>query len=77
MKVKELIEKLKEFNEERVVILSSDSEGNSYCKLFELSEGSYLEGEIGLEELTDELKEAGYDEDDVFEEGESAIILYP
>jgi hypothetical protein len=33
MKVKDLIEKLKEFDQDSLVVLSSDAEGNSYSKV--------------------------------------------
>lgn len=43
MKIKELIEKLYEFPQDYEVILSKDSEGNSYSPLVEIVDGVYEE----------------------------------
>jgi hypothetical protein len=37
---------------------------------------SYKDGEVGLRELTRFAKDEGYDEEDILEDGENAIILY-
>lgn len=81
MKVKELIEQLQKVDPERIVIMSSDSEGNSYSPLSDFWEGAYLadttwSGEVGFEKLTLELKEEGYDEEDILE-GEKCIVMCP
>lgn len=81
MKVGELKMLLKDIDDERIVILSNDSEGNSFSPLENLDISStYLAenecyGEIGIEELTPELKEIGYKQDDVG--GENALVLWP
>jgi len=82
MKVKELIELLKEENGERIVVMSLDGEGNSYSPLSSIGTASYLadstwSGEVGLEELTENDKMWGYTGEDVMEDGEPAIILHP
>lgn len=65
----------------RVVILSSDPEGNDYGPLTEdgLSFGAYRDGEVRLEELTEAHIKDGYTEEDLFEEGTAvkALVLYP
>ncbi len=81
MKVSELIELLKEEDQNRIVIMQADGEGNGYSPLADFYTGSYLadstwSGEVGLEELTSELEEEGYSEEDVLE-GEKALILCP
>jgi hypothetical protein len=76
MTVKELIEQLQKEDPDRLVVLSSDSEGNSYSELYSLRTGAYSKGEVGLETLTEEDEEAGYGEEDVLN-GEPAIILHP
>jgi len=82
MKVKELKELLAQFNDEDIVILSKDSEGNNFSPLSDIEECSYKAettwyGEIGLRELTDEDIKNGYSEEDIFEDGENAIVLWP
>jgi len=81
MTVKELIEKLQKEDPDRIVIMSKDSEGNSYSPLSNFWIGAYAPtttwyGEAGLEGLTEEDKEAGYGEEDVMD-GEKALILWP
>lgn len=81
MTVKELKEALEGIDESRIVIMSSDGEGNSYSPLSDISDGAYeaestWSGTMGLEKLTKELKEEGYSEEDVID-GEPAICLWP
>lgn len=79
MKAKHLIDILKK-DPEALVIMSSDSEGNSYSPVSGSWVGMYNEidgeGEVGLAELTEELKKQGYTDEDVMQ-GEKAIILNP
>ena len=61
--------------------MAKDSEGNSYSPLSSYWSGVYrpdttYSGEVGYGELTPELEEAGYGEDDIIE-GEKAVILCP
>lgn len=82
MMVKELKELLKEFNDNDIVIISKDSEGNRYSPLSDVAEASYEAEttwyrEIGLRKLTEEDIKAGYTEEDVLENGVNAIVLYP
>ena len=74
MKVKELINKLKELDGELKVILSKDSEGNSYSPLWNCIEGFYFpttsySGETYFEE--------DYEDDPELKEGEKAIVFFP
>lgn len=77
--VKELIELLKKEDPDRVVIMSIDPEGNGFGYLHELATCAWdpENREVGLEELTPELKKAGYSEEDVFEGGQKALCLWP
>jgi hypothetical protein len=79
MKVSELIEQLQQLDGDRLVVLSSDGEGNSFRKLGDFSTAMFdpEEREIGLEVLTEELKQAGYSDEDVMEDGEPAVVLWP
>jgi hypothetical protein len=81
MKVRELKEMLNELgpeDDDRLVILSKDSEGNGFSPLYTYSYASFDEdeGEIGLEELTEEDIEKGYNENDLRPDGIPSIILW-
>jgi len=80
--VKDLKEMLNGFNDNDIIVMSSDEEGNNYSPLSGIFEGSYQaeserSGEIGLRELKVEDIKNGYSEDDLFEDGINAIVLYP
>jgi hypothetical protein len=82
MTVKELKELLNQFNDNDLIIMSKDSEGNRYSPLSSLEEISYeaessWEGIVGIRELTNEYIEAGYSEEDLVENGVNAVALYP
>lgn len=77
MTVKELIKVLKGVDGERIVILSSDAEGNSFSPMY--NEGycmSFKDGEVGLEKLTPGDIKSGFTEEDILK-GEPAFVLYP
>lgn len=77
MKVKDLIKYLELANPNDIVVLSSDSEGNSYSVLGGWSdEYNFKDGEIGLRKLTKEMEDQGYSEEDVMK-GKPAIVLWP
>jgi hypothetical protein len=78
MKVKELIKKLQELDQDRIVV-SSDEEGNHFSPLdSNLCEGNYYDEdrEFGLDKLTKEDIEAGFSEEDIVN-GKKAVCLYP
>jgi hypothetical protein len=81
MRVKELKKLLENIDNERIVIMSTDCEGNSYSPLDTIDDSStYLAetelwGELGIEKLTPELRKLGYSEDEIG--GEKALVLYP
>lgn len=79
MKVKDLIKQLQKIDQERLVILSSDEEGNSYSLLRVVSECAYSEEDriVGLEELTAVDEKDGYSEEDVIADGIKAVCLWP
>lgn len=81
MKIKYLIESLKRCDPNREVVLAKDVEGNSFSPLYDIETGSYetentWSVRFGIEELTDELKELGYTEEDVVK-GVPCIVLWP
>jgi len=72
MTVGELIEKLKGMDSERVVILSSDSEGNGYAVLDYVTDDYVYElGDIAYPVGTPDV-----DPDDTLE-GTPAVVLFP
>lgn len=84
MKVSELIEHLSQLPPDAKVIISKDSEGNEYSPLASLWSGGHAPEEgcpwfsqVGFLELTEELIEDGYTEEDILEDGEPAVILCP
>ncbi len=82
MTVKALIKLLQAADPNRIVIMSSDAEGNSYSPLSSLGTAAYRadttwSGEVGLEKLTSTLRKEGYTEDDLLEGGKPALILQP
>lgn len=80
MKVSELIELLKSEDPERIVILSRDCEGNGYSPLYNVETAAYKDAEIGLEsinDLTPDIRELGYCEDDILVGGQPAIVFWP
>lgn len=82
MKVGRLKELLKNIDNDRIIVLSRDSEGNSYSPLAEIDD-SYVyvaettwSGEIYIDKLTPELVKLGYSERDVAD-GDPALVLWP
>lgn len=82
MKVKDLKKLLETVDDERIVIMSKDSEGNDFSPLSSLDDESAYEsdstysGEIGIEKLTPELEKKGYTEEEV-SHGVPALVLWP
>jgi len=79
--VESLIDILRQFNPERVVIIAKDPEGNEYSPLSEVTTAAYVPetswyGVIGLEELTEDFEGLGYTVEDVVD-GIPCIILDP
>lgn len=82
MTVAELIELLKDENPERIVIMSSDAEGNSHSPLSSFWSGAYRadttwSGDVGMESIGDEDRAAGFTDEDLLNDGVPALILSP
>jgi hypothetical protein len=80
VKVSELIEELSKLDGELVVVMSQDSEGNGYGRLRVVEAGSAFDverGEVGLQELTEDDRAAGYGDEDVMAGGEPCVCLWP
>lgn len=64
-----------------IILVSRDEEGNGFRELQDFGESScedegYGNYEIGLRELTPELIEQGYTDEDI-KDGEDCIVLWP
>lgn len=83
MKVKELIEMLQSENQEAIVVMSSDGEGNSFSPVADFGDvdmykaDSTWSGEVGYSKLTPKMKKEGYSEEDLLTDGEPAVVIYP
>ena len=82
MTVKELVEKLRQVEPDRLVVCQKDPEGNGYSPLEDWWTGAYLSITIGpvkagLEKLTAADRRAGYSEEDVVRDGVPALFLVP
>jgi hypothetical protein len=75
--VAELIEFLRQMDQEALVVLSRDPEGNGFSELHQVGTNTYRDGQIGIEKLTPELKKAGYSKEDILAGGVKAIVLWP
>lgn len=82
--VRELIKELESIeNKERIVIMQRDAEGNGYSPLYSIDDTSAYKatttwfGEVGFEKLTEELKKAGYNEEDIMTDGQPCLVLCP
>ena len=82
MTVAELVAQLQLLDQDRIVILQKDAEGNGFSPLESVwgGNGCYRpdntwSGEVGYEKLTKELIELGYEDDDVITDGQKAVIL--
>jgi hypothetical protein len=75
----ELIEMLKEYADDNVIVLSIDEEGNGFNLLRDVTADVYCDGETYIRELTDELKARRFNEDDLcpYEDGVNCITLWP
>lgn len=69
MKVKDLIKKLKEFDPDSLVVLSSDSEGNSFSEAQDLGSFLFKDGEI--------CKEEEAEEDFLLLDWSRSVVIYP
>jgi hypothetical protein len=85
MKVKRLIELLSQVDQDREIVMSKDSEGNYFSPLHNIEPALYVpettwHGETYPEELTEEMKERGFSEDDMYHgaaDYQHAIVLWP
>ena len=76
-----LKEILSTYDDDLVVVLSSDGEGNSYNPLWAHEKMVYVlrDGDVHYGELTQELIDGGFDEEDIYDgsDGIRALVLWP
>lgn len=79
MIVRDLIKLLEKEDPERLVVCQGDPEGNFFSELEDIESMAYdsRNNEVGYEELTEELRNEGFDEADVMENGIPSLILIP
>jgi hypothetical protein len=83
MKVKELVKELQGMDQDALVVLQKDSEGNGYSPLSGADDSEHYvaesswDGYVGPKELTKELEEEGYTEEDIASDGVPCVVLYP
>ena len=81
MKVKDLIEILKDLSPDREVIMSSDSEGNTYSPLYQCGQCRYKQeyryaGEVYREPPREPDADGSY-EDEAPKDSIPAVVFYP
>ena len=82
MKVKELKQLLENIDENRLVILQKDAEGNGYSPLRGIDDNcaydadSTYSGTVGHQTLSEQDIKRGFTEEDI-SKGEPALVLYP
>ena len=79
MTIRELIAILQRQDQDRMVILSRDPEGNGHAPVEDYWTGAYNSEtrETGMEKLTPEAVADGYTEEDVLIGGSPALCLVP
>ena len=78
VKVSELLKILQSADQNDLVVISQDEEGNGFRPLgfVDMENMVYADGETGYKVLTPELEEQGYAEEDVLEYGEDCVVLW-
>jgi len=82
--VGELIKELQKYDENKIVFLASDEEGNSFSPFYFIDDNAVINLKtndyMGILRLTEDLQEQGFTEEDFAETNKQnvpAIILYP
>ena len=83
MTVKELMEQLKDLDQDLPILIAEDPEGNGFHHFDSVSESAidasdieaYTIESIGIRKLTDELKKRGYSDEDV--KDTPCIVFWP
>ncbi len=80
MKIKQLIAILSKMDQERIVVLQIDSEGNGYNSCRGADDNAVYDGkdngQVSIETLTKALEKQGFSEEDLGT-GKPCVVLYP
>ena len=78
-RIKDLMRELASLNEERIIVLQSDPEGNSYSPCFGMDENTaYLKGEVYRQQLLPKDIERGCNEGDLAsKDAIPCVVLFP
>lgn len=80
MKVQDLRTALEGVPDDTVVVVSRDAEGNGFSPLHDAEVGMKYDkanGEIGFGELTPSQMEDGFTDEDLMDDGQDAVVLWP
>jgi hypothetical protein len=77
MKIKELIERLQKENQDDIVVISRDEEGNGFGLLHDIDLAKYKDGGTCPREITPKMREIGFTDEDIFDGGENCVVLWP
>jgi len=83
MKVRELKAILAKCDDDIDILVASDGEGNSYALLSEVNTTDYAwnqdaqDAEIRLRNLTPDLIQEGYTEEDTMPDGKKCVVIWP
>jgi hypothetical protein len=79
MKIKELVTQLKKLDQNLLVVMSVDPEGNGFYELGDVDgvNSAYSDGEVGLISLTSDMRKKGFRAEDCMESGTPCVVLWP
>ncbi len=77
MTVRELIGILSAMDQDRIIVLSEDQEGNGYRPAYSISDNcAYKDREIGMQSLSEDDRRWGYTDEDIMVDGEPCVCLW-
>lgn len=81
MTKKELIEQLSQYDDDDIIVLARDSEGNGYSPLWSIAPMTFAPawGEVFEREITEEMRKKGYTDEDLYtgDDAQKAVVLWP
>ncbi len=77
MNVQELINELKKQDPDRKVFVAVDPEESGFWPLDYVVDGAFKDGERLLEEMTEELRNEGFTDEEICTDGTKSLFLIP
>lgn len=79
MTIKELILELNRLDPSLLVVMSIDQEGNGFKPVREISDDNnvYDDGDLGIHHLTRVLESQRFTDEDIMQDGERCIVIWP